>query len=362
MRGQTRHTGALRTRLIGGPTGRTPIFVTGRSGCRSPILFIQTPTFIQLCSLSILLATSCKEIVRMARLQFSQLMRLVHRPKKLHQPSTPSPLQDENTDSKDLSPEPPKVGLSYLPIEVLQQILSYLPCLSLLKYRTVCRLWSACIPGDSHQLREVMYLQTKTVTIATDWPPLDLYFEIYTDMKRAKNQSYFSTDPHISAVTRVTLSHASKAKLRLNPFVLRIDRYISAEVPSLGMRADELQFTYLKNLRGGLLRPDDISLFKDMLVTMRPVSELHLHFSYMDRDFEPIPTNKNMKNCILFDKEGVRLVELLDIIEQQVAGLLRGEMLRRIKEADNHHAHCMIEDKVVQIRCPIQIERVHSVR
>ena len=49
----------------------------------------------------------------------------------------------------------------------------------------------------------------------------------------------------------------------------------------------------------------------------------------MDHKFVPIQSYSNMRKCILFDREGVRLVDLLDVIEKQVAGLLREETLRR---------------------------------
>jgi hypothetical protein len=201
-----------------------------------------------------------------------------------------------------------------------------------------------------------MFIQSVTAAIAPVFPPPVLYFEIYTDMKRsrAKNLLFLPPEPHISAVNRVVLSHVSVTKVKLHPLVMNIDRYISAAVPSIQLPVQELQFTHLKNLRKQFLRPDDVAVLRDMLVTMRPVAELHCHFAYMDRDFAPITTKKNMKNCILFDKQGVRLIDLLHVIEKQVAGLLRDEMMGRIDEAGRGGADPAVRRKVAQLRCPLQ--------
>ncbi|KAF2826657.1 hypothetical protein CC86DRAFT_264996, partial [Ophiobolus disseminans] len=222
-------------------------------------------------------------------------------------------------------------SITNLPIEILQQIFFHLPCLTLLKCRCVSPLWNTCLPGNSHLLREALFLPSKTASIATAWPPLDLYFEIYTDATSARNRFDYPTTPSIATVKKVVLSHMSSTELELHPIVRQIDRYVVAGMPNLD-EWERLLFTGLKNEAAEVLRPDDISSLKDMLVTMRPVAELHLNFYYVDSEFKFVSTRKNMRKCILFDREGVRLVDLLDVVEKQIAGLLRGETLRRIDE------------------------------
>jgi hypothetical protein len=164
---------------------------------------------------------------------------------------------------------------------------------------------------------------------------------------------FLPPEPRSSAVHRVALSHMSVTKLESHPLVMMIDGYISANVPSIDTPDETLHFTHLKNLRREFLRSDDVYVLRDMLVTMRPVAELHVHFAYMDRDFRPIATKKTMKNCILFDKQGVRLMDLLHVAEKQVAGLLRDEMLRRIDEAGRGGADSALRE-VAQLRCPLR--------
>jgi hypothetical protein len=50
-----------------------------------------------------------------------------------------------------------QVGVSQLPVELLQEIFSYLDIWTLLRIRAVCRLWAQNVPGNSPALRKSMF-------------------------------------------------------------------------------------------------------------------------------------------------------------------------------------------------------------
>jgi hypothetical protein len=224
-----------------------------------------------------------------------------------------------------------------LPIEVLQQIFSHLDLLTLFKCRCVCTLWNSCIPGDSPELREAMFLPGNAIFKATEWPPFTLFFEIYTDADMARR---FSAVPpvRVGAIDRIVLSHVSRSSVALHPFISQIGRYLVPRVPQLqrpgikGRTSEDFHFTYLKNKAGNLFPPEDIGSLSGMLVSMRPVTELHVNFRYIDCNHEEIGTKQSMRQCILYDKDGVTLAHVFRVIEKQIMGLLRDETLRQIGE------------------------------
>ncbi|KAH7067911.1 hypothetical protein FB567DRAFT_402181, partial [Paraphoma chrysanthemicola] len=224
-----------------------------------------------------------------------------------------------------------------LPTEVLQQIFSYLDLMALLKCRCVCKMWDNCIPGDSPELREAMFLPATAMFKATEWPPLSLFFEIYTDAETARRSTAVPTIK-IGAIDKVVLSHVSRTSVALNPFISQIDRYLIPGVPELQTQQsrhrepDDFHFTHLKNKAGEFLPPENVGSLADMVVSMRPVTELHLHFRYMDTAFKEIGTRQNMRQCILSNKEGVTLAHVFRVLETQIMGLLRDETLRQIGE------------------------------
>lgn len=240
------------------------------------------------------------------------------------------------------------VAINDLPVEVLQQILSHLDCLALLRNRTVCTLWNTCIPGDSPAVRRAMFLSTKTAPVASEWPPLILGLDIYIN---GQYSSMFFR--RAKSITQIALSHIDETTLLLHPIVRHIDRYLVGSIPTFD-DADRWQFTHLKNRAGILSRPYDTISVKDMLVTTPPVKEIHVNFRYVNKDLKFIETKKNMRKCILFDKEGVRLVDLLDILEEQVAGLLRLAALDRIDDLIAGGAKLDgTRERIAGMRCPI---------
>jgi hypothetical protein len=58
--------------------------------------------------------------------------------------------------SKDPSAKS-QVGVGQLPVELLQEIFSYLDIWTLLRIRAVCRLWAQNVPGNSPALRKSMF-------------------------------------------------------------------------------------------------------------------------------------------------------------------------------------------------------------
>ncbi|KAF2023007.1 hypothetical protein EK21DRAFT_119170 [Setomelanomma holmii] len=269
-------------------------------------------------------------------------------------------------DRKEQKHEPAYEGsyrrslMEEVPIEVLQQILSHLDLLTLLRCRCVNRLWNGCIPGDSPELREAMFLPTTAISEASEWPPLTLFFEIYTD---ADMTSHSSIQPRvrISSVNQVALSHVSKSSVAINPFIYNIDQYLVPQVPQLQdpesryRASDDFHFTFLKNKKGDRTPYEDLDFISSMLVSMRPVTELHIHFRYMDCFCNEIGTRQNTAHCILSDKAGVKLVNIFRAIEMQVTGLLRDETLRQIARLPKPTRESKdLREELLYTQCPIK--------
>jgi hypothetical protein len=223
-------------------------------------------------------------------------------------------------------------AISDLPIEILQKIFSYLNVAALLKCRCVCALWNNCIPGDSGDLREALFLP-KSTQKPIGGQPFVLEFDIYTDDARNMTRYLTSMSSGVRQIHKVVLTEVSQSAVTLHPFIEEIDRYMVAEIPPLnesGPTSHRMRFASLKNISGDLLQPDDLEYWREMSVTMPPVTEILIHFNYQGKRFEMRPTMRRSQQYKISSTEGVKFVDLFKIVDKQIAGLLRLETLRRI--------------------------------
>jgi hypothetical protein len=76
-------------------------------------------------------------------------------------------------------------GIAKLPTEVLQDAFSYLCPTDLHKCQLVCHYWKDCIPGDSPELKEALFIKSKRVLEVTDkYSP---HLHILLDIVRREN-------------------------------------------------------------------------------------------------------------------------------------------------------------------------------
>ncbi|KAH7396439.1 hypothetical protein BKA66DRAFT_455162 [Pyrenochaeta sp. MPI-SDFR-AT-0127] len=219
------------------------------------------------------------------------------------------------------------MNIKSLPIETLQNIFSYLDLRTLLKCRSVCKLWVACIPGNSAQLREALFLSS-TITKPCHALSLVLNFVIHCNSTK-KSKGYIA---HVEGISFSSL-FAKEGDVLLNPFIRDIERYAGSRLPNLNHRYQLRRFRFvgLKDKSGRLWHPSTIKCVRDTFVTIPPVTCLQIRFVYENQGVR-LPSREGEKYIELQDETGVNFMEVFDIFEQQVAGLLKHETIRRIEK------------------------------
>lgn len=219
-----------------------------------------------------------------------------------------------------------------LPVEVLQNIFSHLDLRTLLRCQCVCKHWDVCIPGDSTQLHESLFLPS-TITKPRYASRFILNFVIHChDTKKSKG--------NISHVERIEFHSvsASHDEILLNPFIKDIGQYSSAKLPDLNYRYQLRQFRFigLMDRSGKLWHPSSIKCIRDTFVTIPPLTNLQAHFSYENRGMRLAPW-EGEKYIALHNETGIKFMDLFDVFEKQVAGLLKHETIRRIEMQPKHN-------------------------
>jgi hypothetical protein len=201
-----------------------------------------------------------------------------------------------------------------LPTELLQHIFSYLSLPALLKCRCVCHLWNACIPGDFTELRQALFLRSRTAPEPLSESSFVLYFDIHTDV--VDNSPSTVIGP-IRKIEKVLFDRAS-IDIAVHPFITQAERYI---VP-LEESEDETRSASLRNKAGELVHPADSGMLKTMRATWPPVGQLFVYFVYRGRDGVELNARPGLQHWRLWDDAGVHFLDVFEEIEAQIKGLL----------------------------------------
>ncbi|CAO2647121.1 Nn.00g080430.m01.CDS01 [Neocucurbitaria sp. VM-36] len=223
-------------------------------------------------------------------------------------------------------------GINDLPIEILQQIFSSLDFRTLYTCHSVCHLWYKYIPGHSPRLRSALFLPSST-TSSLKAPPVTLNFIIHCrNTKRSKG--------YINLIDRIcfqSLSSSNENEIVLNPFVQGIEQYISVVSPNVNARSTlhSFRFTALKDKSGTRWHPLNVKCVKNTFLTTPPATRVQVHFQYSVWGSFVRPWGA-VQDASLYDENGVKFMDLFEVFEKQVAGLLRKNVLRKIDNAPGH--------------------------
>jgi hypothetical protein len=297
----------------------------------------------------------------MDHLRISKVLRIVGRSgsKKMGTPTElPSnALQSEMTAHEITSQQ--VIACSDLPIEILQHIFSYLDFTAILKCRCVCSGWLHCVPGDSKDLRRVLFLPSPTTCVPFPACGCTLYVDIHTDAKSTYSRRRSAKVANICNIkqTVALLPSTAESTMSLHPFVQNMGQHVVSKIPSCIREnaTSTLNFVSLQNKAGDLVQPEEFAFWKEMLVASPPVTDLYVKFRYVNRDEETIEPRDGHGQTLLSNDEGVKFVELFSVMEIQVMGLLRREALKRF---DHSPQACIqfsgLRDRICDAVCPVE--------
>jgi hypothetical protein len=218
-----------------------------------------------------------------------------------------------------------------LPVKILQHLVSYLDFTALLKCRCVCAGWLECIPVDASDLRRILFLLCPTISTPFTPRGYTLYIDIHTDAKSIYSKCRSAKAASTCGINNLIARMPSMGNsIFLHPFGQDMDPYIVAKIPSClrGSPTFTVSFVSLGNKAGNLVQSEGFAIWKNMLVTSSPVTELYVKFRYVNWDEETIESRSGHGQKLLFNSEGARFVEFFSILETQTMDLLRKETLK----------------------------------
>ncbi|OAL43393.1 hypothetical protein IQ07DRAFT_299399 [Pyrenochaeta sp. DS3sAY3a] len=258
---------------------------------------------------------------------------------------------------EEQDPHPPRVKITDLPIELLQHIFSFLSLGALLNARCVCKAWSLNIPGYSSTLSRSLFLPGPSAQPLTQHARVSLNFAIYCSRTSRKRETYVGRIDKVAFTHLHCFDEELQDSLQLNPYVAKIDRYLVAQAPNVEdrMKLRHFRFTALSSDTQSLWNPVFVPLLKPMTLTMPPLRAVECHFTYLVDGMIMEPW-QGEKAVLLQRARGVTLVQMCDVFEKEVMGLLRDETMWRVKNASGRDSCSIIHEfrkKLREVVSPI---------